>query len=174
GDVLLARRNDRTICDESGAFIANGTRLTLTDVNPDGSAVAENQNTGAKIILNSEYLSDSTELGYATTDHRSQGVTVDTSHTVADEALSRELFYVALTRGKEGNHAYIEQPEEEHSPDHWGVLTETPRGETARELLQPVLARSTAERTAHEHQAAEAAYANDLARLLPERQAPPR
>src|SRR5699024_9601089 len=53
GDVLLARRNDRTICDESGAFIANGTRLTLTDVNPDGSAVAENQNTGAKIILNS-------------------------------------------------------------------------------------------------------------------------
>lgn len=170
GDVLLARRNDRSIRDESGAFIANGTRLTLTDVNPDGSAVAQNQSTGSAVVLDSTYLSDSTELGYATTAHRSQGVTVDTSHTVADEALSRELFYVALTRGKEGNHAYIEQPEEEHSPDHWGVLTETPRGETARELLQPVLARSTAERTAHEHQAAEAAYANDLGRMLNERQ----
>lgn len=77
--MILARRNDRSLRDETGAFIANGTRLTLTGINPDGSAVARNETTGGAVTLDPDYLASSTELGYATTAHRSQGVTVDSA-----------------------------------------------------------------------------------------------
>src|SRR5699024_11784204 len=77
GDKLLARRNDRQLTDESGAFITNGTRLILQDIHPDGSAQATNESTGASIILDPDYLASSTELGYAVTAHRAQAVTVD-------------------------------------------------------------------------------------------------
>ncbi|RKW98954.1 hypothetical protein D9C01_13340, partial [Corynebacterium diphtheriae] len=66
----------------TGAFIANGTRLTLTAINPDGSAHAVVDGTGGTVTLDPDYLASSTELGYATTAHRAQGVTVDTGHTV--------------------------------------------------------------------------------------------
>src|SRR5699024_33267 len=70
GDKLLARRNDRQITDDSGAFITNGTRLIVQDINPDGSAIATNESTGAHIVLDPDYLASSTELGYAITAHR--------------------------------------------------------------------------------------------------------
>ena len=47
------------------------------------------------------------QLGYATTVHAAQGVTADTSHTVATGAGSRQLLYVAMTRGRDGNHLYL-------------------------------------------------------------------
>src|SRR5699024_10123188 len=125
GDVVLARRNDRSLRDSDGAFVANGTRLTSTDIRPDGSAVAS-VHSGAEsmpsIVLDADYLASSVELGYATTAHRSQGVTVDTGHAVVTPKLSRELFYVAMTRGKRGNHAYVDiDVPENPTPEDWNV-----------------------------------------------------
>ena len=170
GDLVLARRNDRSLRDETGAFIANGTRLTLTGINPDGSAVARNENTGGAVTLDPDYLASSTELGYATTAHRSQGVTVDSAHAVAKAGLSRELFYVAMTRGREANHAYVDfgVDHEAHSPDEWGLLTQTPPAERPVTVLEGVLKRESAEHTAHEVRDQQQAWANDLGRMVHE------
>lgn len=46
-------------------------------------------------------------LGYAVTTHRAQGVTVDTSHVLVEPTTTRENFYVAMTRGKDANRAYV-------------------------------------------------------------------
>nr|WP_255459510.1 MobF family relaxase [Micrococcus sp. TA1] len=170
GDLILARRNDRSLRDETGAFIANGTRLTLTGINPDGSAVARNETTGGAVTLDPDYLASSTELGYATTAHRSQGVTVDSAHAVAKAGLSRELFYVAMTRGRMANHAYVDfgVDHEAHSPDEWGLLTETPPAERPVPVLEGVLKRESAEHTAHEVRDQQQAWANDLGRMVHE------
>lgn len=169
GDEVLARRNDRSLRDDTGAFIANGTRLTLTGINPDGSAQATNESTGGTVTLDVDYLASSTELGYATTAHRSQGVTVDTGHTVVEVGQSRELFYVAMTRGRMANHAYVDLEEDDHpSPDQWDLLHKTPGADTPVGALKAVLDHSTAERAAHEVSAAERAWANDLGRLVHE------
>lgn len=169
GDEVLARRNDRSLRDDTGAFIANGTRLTLTGINPDGSAQATNESTGGTVTLDVDYLASSTELGYATTAHRSQGVTVDTGHTVVEVGQSRELFYVAMTRGRMANHAYVDLEADDHpSPDQWDLLHKTPGANTPVGALKAVLDHSTAERAAHEVSAAERAWANDLGRLVHE------
>lgn len=169
GDELLARRNDRSLRDSTGAFIANGTRLTLTRINPDGSADAVVDSTGGTLTLDPDYLASSTELGYATTAHRAQGITVDTGHTVVEIGQSRELFYVAMTRGRRANHAYVNLAEEVHdSPDEWGLFHKTQGAETPVGALKAVLDHSTAEHSAHEVQGVEHAWANDLGRLVHE------
>ena len=176
GDKLLARRNDRQLTDESGAFITNGTRLILETVHADGSAVATNESTGAKIVLDPDYLASSTELGYAVTAHRAQGVTVDTAHCVVDENQPRELFYVAMTRGKHGNYVYTATREEHEAyeqadhPDNWGLMFEDKSAQTSKEVLARVLANETSEYTAHEIKSQETAWANDLGRLCHERE----
>lgn len=178
GDVLLARRNDRSIRDSNGSFVANGTRMVITAINPDGSAHAAVQTGDAgappNIILDADYLASSVELGYATTAHRSQGVTVDTGHAVVTPKLSRELFYVAMTRGKHGNHAYVDfDNPESPTPDDWRLLTAETRvdGEPVTdptECVKAVVARSTAEKSAHETRDAELGKSNDVGRLCHE------
>lgn len=166
GDVLLARRNDRQIRDSSGQFVTNGTRMTVTSILPDGSATARVESNGAEIRLDSDYLAGSVELGYATTAHRSQGVTVDTSHVVAGSGLRRELFYEAMTRGRAANHAYVElKADADHSPDQWDLLHAPDPGETPRAVLTPVVENASAERSAHEVRDDELGWANDFGRL---------
>ena len=81
-----------------------------------------------------------TQLGYASTAHRSQGVTVDRAITAVDPAAtSRETFYVGMTRGKHSNTAVLPPPSEaEDSPDPWHMIRKvTPN--SAREQLTRVL-----------------------------------
>lgn len=180
GDILLARRNDRSIRDSSGSFVANGTRLTITDIRPDGSVRASVQTDedgpAPTIVLDADYLASSVELGYATTAHRSQGVTVDTGHAVVTPKLSRELFYVAMTRGKHNNHAYVDiDNPEKPTPDDWSVemtsATVDANGELVADpsvYIKSVVARSTAEKSAHEVREAELGWANDVGRICHE------
>ncbi|MBE4696319.1 AAA family ATPase [Brevibacterium casei] len=180
GDVLLARRNDRSIRDSNGAFVANGTRLTITAIRPDGSVEANVQTgedgTPPTIVLDADYLASSVELGYATTAHRSQGVTVDTGHAVVTPKLSRELFYVAMTRGKRGNHAYVDIDDPENpTPEDWNVqMTAAAVDKDGQVIDDPayyiksVVSRSTAEKSAHEVQDAELGWANDVGRICHE------
>lgn len=57
-------------------------------------------------------------LGYAVTAYRAQGMTVDTSHVVVAGSTTREHFYVAMTRGRDRNTAYValDQPDDAHLP----------------------------------------------------------
>ncbi|KQN86528.1 hypothetical protein ASE96_13245 [Arthrobacter sp. Leaf69] len=165
GDTVIARHNDRSFTDSSGDFIRNGTVLDVVRTGRrDGSLTAVRRDTGATIILGREYVEASIELGYATTAHRSQGITVDTGHTVVTQGrLTRELLYVSMTRGRAGNHAYVsendpsaDEPLDPVLPSSW------------RQILGEVLAAEGAERTAHEVREAEQSQADTLERLSAE------
>ena len=57
-------------------------------------------------------------LGYAVTVHSAQGVTADTTHAVLSEAATRALFYVATSRGRDANSAYLYEHPVERGYDH--------------------------------------------------------
>lgn len=165
GDTIIARKNDRRLTDDSGDFIRNGSLIKITaQPGHDGSVMGRRIDTGASIRLSSEYLTDATELGYATTAHRSQGITVCTSHTLLTEGcLTRELFYVGMTRGRDSNTAYVC----ESNTDHDDELHEAPVS-TWLDILGEVLAAQGAERTAHEVGDEEQENAHSLHRLAAE------
>ena len=62
---------------------------------------------GSVARLPAAYVSEHVELGYAITAHRAQGMTVDATFTILRPGMSRELAYVAMTRGRTENHAFI-------------------------------------------------------------------
>lgn len=165
GDTVIARQNDRAVTDSSGDFIRNGTMLDVVHTGRrDGSLTAVRRDTGATISLSRDYVEASVELGYATTAHRSQGITVDTGHTVVTQGrLTRELLYVSMTRGRAGNQAYVS----ENDP-----LDDEPMDPAMqaswRQILGEVLAAEGAERTAHEVRDAEQSKADSLERLSAE------
>ncbi|MHB2029651.1 MAG: hypothetical protein ACYCPT_12665, partial [Acidimicrobiales bacterium] len=75
-------------------------------------------------------------LAYASTAHRAQGRTVDTAHAFASPTTTREVLYVALTRGSHSNHLYVDTHyDPDPSTGHDG-LTEIP---SAVEVLAGVL-----------------------------------
>lgn len=165
GDTVIARKNDRRLTDDCGDFIRNGTLIKITATpDRDGSVMGRRLDTGKSIRLSSEYLSESIELGYATTAHRSQGITVGTSHTMLTQGcLTRELFYVGMTRGRDSNTAYVC----ESSPASDDDLHEEPES-TWLEIISEVLAAQGAERTAHEVGDEEQENAHSLHRLAAE------
>lgn len=114
GERILARHNDRTLLDEHGDFIRNGTTLTVQAIHADGSVIATRDGSEAAIRLPADYLLAHTELGYATTAHRAQGVTVDEARLVlpTTDSIPAELLYVGMTRGRHLNAAYVG-----HEPD---------------------------------------------------------
>lgn len=165
GDTVIARRNDRHITDRTGDFIRNGTMLDVVRTGGrDGSLIAVRRDTGAIVRLHRDYVESSVELGYATTAHRSQGITVDTGHIVVTEGrLTRELLYVSMTRGRAGNRAYVS----ENDPLDDEPLDPALRP-SWRHILGEVLAAEGAERTAHEVRDRERCKADSLERLSAE------
>lgn len=169
GDTILARTNNRRLVDETGSFVKNGSRLHITAMTPTG-VDATREDTGAAIRLPLDYCAASVELGYASTAHRAQGLTVDTAHVAVDESFGREQLYVGLTRGKQANVIHVtpppEQEEAEH-PDPWGVMrAKVP--DSVMNKLKAVLANSSQDQTAHEVRDAEHGWAKDLSRYLAE------
>ena len=78
------------------------------------------------------------QLGYACTVHAAQGQTVDTSHTVLTGSESRQLLYVALTRGRRANSLYLDVSV---SGDDVVVRRRRQRPPTAVEMLTRVVER---------------------------------
>ncbi len=85
-------------------------------------------------------------LGYATTIHGAQGSTADTSHTVLTGTETRQQLYVALTRGRDGNHVHLALPAsgDEHSP----ITRDTLVPPTATELLERIIATDDTQQSA--------------------------
>ena len=164
GDTIIARGNNRQLIDSNEDFVRNGTLYDVEAVSRDGSIVAVRRETGARIVLPRTYLESHVELGYATTAHRSQGITVDTGHTVVTQGrLTRELLYVSMTRGRSGNFAYVSEGDD---VDHPAV---DPSLQLSwRSILAEVLAAEGAERTAHEVMEAERTKSDSLERLYAE------
>ncbi|NVM96193.1 MobF family relaxase [Arthrobacter wenxiniae] len=165
GDIIIARKNNRKLTDSNGDYLRNGTLLRIAKrPHRDGTITARRVDTGATITLDAVYLSTSAELGYATTAHRSQGITVDTSHIVLTQGcLTRELFYVGMTRGRNSNTVYVCESNLALDEPHVPVASSS-----WRQILGEVLAAEGAERTAHEVRESESAKADTLQRLAAE------
>lgn len=104
-------------------------------------------------------------LGYAVTAHRAQGVTVDTAHVLVEPTTTRENFYVAMTRGKHANHAYvILDRADDHSHPHPGDNADA----TGRSVLFGVFQHVGAELSAHETITAEQEQWGSIAQLAAE------
>jgi DNA primase catalytic core len=107
GDAVITRRNERTLPISATDWVKNGDRFTVTAVRDTGALDVVHQRTGRRLTLPADYVTDHVSLGYATTVHGAQGLTADTCYTVATGEESRQLLYVALTRGRHANHLFL-------------------------------------------------------------------
>ncbi|WP_246846642.1 MobF family relaxase [Humibacter ginsenosidimutans] len=151
GDLVVTRRNDRRL-STGRSWVKNGDHWHVTHRHEDGSLAVRrfgkgNHPYGKALVLPAAYVREDLELGYAATVHRAQGATVDTTHALVDpEKAARELLYVALTRGREANHAYVIQPDPHEVEAH----LDQPEPKTVAQQLARVLARSDADLSATE------------------------
>ncbi|MFI5534117.1 MobF family relaxase [Kitasatospora sp. NPDC051853] len=108
GETIVTRRNARQLTCLSGRdFVKNGDTWTILGYTPGGGARVRHTRHRGTLTLPAKYLAHHVELGYAATVHRSQGMTVDVSHTVLTSTTSREAAYVGATRGRHGNELYV-------------------------------------------------------------------
>ncbi|CAN5526672.1 hypothetical protein BH10ACT8_BH10ACT8_07330 [soil metagenome] len=138
GDVIITRRNDRRLALSGTDFVANGDRWSVIKVRPDGGLNVQHSRSHRKVTLPADYVAEHVQLGYATTVHGAQGQTVDTSHTVLTATESRQLLYVAVTRGRRENHLYLDVT----IPGEDAITTiEAQRPSTAVEMLTRMIER---------------------------------
>ena len=170
GDMIVTRLNERRLSTGSGGWVKNGDRWQITKTFDDGSLAVRRLGQdgaphGRAVVLPAVYVAAEVELGYATTIHRTQGSTVDTAHALIDpQTASRELLYVALTRGRDGNHAYVIDSPDQDAEAHHDLAEPT----TATERLVRVLGRSDAEQAATETMRLAVQEHTSLATLLRE------
>lgn len=108
GDVIVTRLNRRGMTVRGGKdFVKNGDTWTVQKILPGGDAVVRHTQHRGRIRLPAHYMAGQCELGYASTIHRSRGMTVDTSHALASARSHREGVYVQLTRGARTNRLYV-------------------------------------------------------------------
>ena len=165
GDVVITRRNERTIRTSGGGWVKNGDRWCVVDIRRDGSMLVDRLDSRrrGKAVLPPDYVGEYVDLGYAVTAHRAQGITVDTSHVVVTPSTTRENLYVSMSRGRESNIAYValDQPDDSHSPPETDDVT-------ARTVLFGVLKHSGASMSAHQTMEAEYAIHGGIDRLAAE------
>ncbi|MCZ4645094.1 MobF family relaxase [Rhodococcus erythropolis] len=147
GDLVVTRQNKRRFVLSRTDFVRNGDRWTVLSANRNGSLSVKHLVTGRTITLPARYAREHVALGYARTIHAAQGLTADTCHTVGTGGETRQLAYVALTRGRHGNHLYLGTA---HDGDEHGIIT--PDGlipPTAVDYLERVLARDGSQESAN-------------------------
>ncbi len=140
---------------------------TGTTVRDDGTIRARKRGRrfGGSILLPAAYVAEHVDLGYAVTAYRAQGITTDTAHVLVEPTSTRETFYVAMTRGRHSNHAYVTLDRaDDHAQPHPG---DDPHA-TARSVLYGVLQHSGAELSAHETIVAEQEQWGSIAQLAAE------
>ncbi len=142
GDAILTRRNNRTIPIGAHDWVKNGDRWLVERVRESGALDVVHHDTGRHITLPADYVAEHVSLGYASTVHGAQGITADTCYTVATGEESRQLLYVALTRGRHSNHVYLTTAGD--GDPHSVITRDALLPPTAVDILTRVLARDGA------------------------------
>ena len=147
GDLVITRHNDRRLVAGSTGWVRNGDRWVVTQVGDDGSVTIRRSGCqrGAAVILPAAYVSEHLDLGYGITAQRAQGVTTDTAHVIVSASTCRETLYVAMTRGRHANTAYV-------ATDRDTDRLRPERPADARAVLAQVLQTIGAELSAHQAQ----------------------
>lgn len=172
GDVIVTRLNNRHLhaehedggVDWGREWVKNGDLWRVIARSRDGALQARHLETGATVVLPTGYVAAHVELGYATTIHRVQGMTVDTSHAMVGVGMTRNELYTAITRGRDSNRIYVETDD---------VLDLDPHRQPNLEravlnALEGVLDRDGEDKSASRVVEEEWDYAHSLARLVPE------
>jgi AAA domain/UvrD-like helicase C-terminal domain len=162
GDVVISRRNDPTIDIHRGSRVAeppasvrNGNRWRVAIIDTDRNLVGvERLDDKARAVFDHTYFRDHVSLGYAVTVHSAQGVTADASFAVLREDTSRNLLYVAMTRGRHANVAHIyeratEASEFSHHEPTASYIAQLGDGREAAILLHSILSNGRPATTAH-------------------------
>ncbi|WP_191094409.1 MobF family relaxase [Nocardia colli] len=111
GDTIVTRFNTTLLRIAGGlrhgTHIDNGDLWQIHTIHPDGGITAVGANHRGSVHLPTHYIRHHVELGYATTVHRAQGITVRRGYVLMNGTLGRALAYVGLTRGSELNRIYL-------------------------------------------------------------------
>jgi len=80
----------------------------ITAINPDNNRLAARRlHDNILAVFDGGYVRAHITHGSALTAHSAQGATADTTHAVLSETATRALSYVAMTRGRDANTAYL-------------------------------------------------------------------
>jgi conjugative relaxase-like TrwC/TraI family protein len=157
GDLVQARRNDRTLIGFEGntTFPVNRKTYRVQATRDDGGLTVRRvlgrvegvEQLDPRVLhLPAEYVTDKVRLAYASTVHAALGRTVDTGHGIIGRGMNANSGYVAITRGRERNTI-------------WAPTRSVPTGEapglahkvparTARAVLADLLDRAEVEKSA--------------------------
>ena len=156
GDVVITRVNRRDLRTTRTDFVKNGDRWTITTAHRGGDLTVAHQRTHRQIRLPADYAAAHVDLGYATTINTAQGVTADTTHGLLTGEENRQHLYTMATRGRHGNHLYLQVVGD--GDPHTLIRPETVLPSTPAGLLEAILARDDSPRSATtqsaEHQSA--------------------
>jgi hypothetical protein len=119
GDIIMSRSNDITINVRPSPNhqdrdrvdqVRNGNRWRVVALDPDTNRIAaERLSDRSRVVFDTDYLKHHVTLGYATTVLSAQGVTADSCYAILGEGGSRAMLYVAMTRGRYNNKAFLYQ-----------------------------------------------------------------
>ena len=138
GDQIATRRNDPTLRTTTGEQVRNRQIWTIDRVDDHGQLTVTAPDRGT-VVLPADYAHRHVELGWAVTGYGNQGDTVDIGLAIIEPGTSRNHTYVALTRGRQANHALIPDPTGTLDPaDH---LSQTIDRTVEREAALPTLER---------------------------------
>jgi conjugative relaxase-like TrwC/TraI family protein len=117
GDLVQARLNGWQLAGYEGNRRGPINRETyrVLEARDDGALVVapvlgqgpDGEMHGDRMTLPVDYVAEHVALGYASTVHAAQGVTVDTAHSVITPTTGPEALYVGLSRGRDGNTAHV-------------------------------------------------------------------
>jgi conjugative relaxase-like TrwC/TraI family protein len=146
GDEVRTRQNDRRLIS-GRSWVRNGDRWSVIATFDDGPMTVQRANGAGVVQLPADYVREHVELAYASTAHRAQGRTVDTSHALVSPTTTREVLYVSGTRGREGNWLYVDT---RYDPDPETSHDQVTEAATARDVLAGVLRNEGSDLAAHE------------------------
>ena len=113
GDQIMTLRNNRRL------DVHNGERRIITRIDTRSRSIIATMGERT-VTLPADYIeAGHVAHGYAMTVHKAQGVTVDRAFVLGTDDLYREMGYVAMSRGRNGNHLYVVgEPTRETEPLH--------------------------------------------------------
>lgn len=143
GDVIVTRENNRDLPLSLTDFVKNGDRWQVAAIGEDGSVRACHERLGTIVTLPADYVASSVDLGYASTIHGAQGQTVHSSFVLIRGEETRQLLYVALSRGTHMNRVFV--PAGTSGDAHEVLHEDRVMPAVVTETLERVLARDGAQ-----------------------------